>query len=67
MPVPKQRHNHSRKNRRRGGHRKLTASKMTKCSNCNQMILPHLVCGNCGFYKGKAVVEIKSKIKKASK
>lgn len=67
MPVPKKRHNSSRGKRRRAGHKKLVAPKMTKCSNCNKMILPHQACSNCGFYKGKIAFEIKVKTKKSAK
>lgn len=67
MAVPKQRHNSSRKNRRRGGHKKLTALKMTACSNCKTMIPSHQACPSCGYYKGKSVIEIKAKAKKAVK
>ena len=67
MAVPKQRHNSSRSKRRRAGHSKLSASKMVACSNCNKQIQPHQACSNCGHYKGKAIIEIKSKAKKAVK
>lgn len=67
MAVPKQRHNSSRSKRRRAGHQKLSAPEMISCSNCNKQVQPHQVCSNCGYYKGKAVIEIKSKAKKAVK
>jgi len=67
MAVPKQRHNSSRKARRQAGHRKLTAIKMIACSNCSQMIQPHQACPNCGQYKGRIVIAIKSKVKKTVK
>ena len=28
------------------------------CSNCNQPKRPHAICPNCGYYRGKAVVEV---------
>ena len=55
MAVPKQRQNKSRGGRRRAGHKKLVEKVLVACSNCSQMILPHRVCPNCGFYKGKEV------------
>lgn len=30
------------------------------CSNCGVHVMPHTVCGACGFYKGKVVVSVKS-------
>ena len=67
MAVPKQRHNSSRSKRRRAGHKKLAVPGMVACSNCGQMIQSHRACSNCGFYKGKQVLEIKSKAKKTAK
>jgi large subunit ribosomal protein L32 len=28
------------------------------CTNCNQPKPPHAVCPNCGYYRGRAVIEI---------
>lgn len=56
MAVPKQRQNKSRRNRRRAGHKKVTKMALVKCSNCSLMIPPHKVCHNCGYYKGKEVI-----------
>lgn len=60
MPLPKQRHNSSRGKRRRAGHKKLEVKKLVKCSNCGKPTMPHVVCGNCGYYKGKEVVKAKA-------
>ncbi len=56
MAVPKQRHNKSRRDRRRGGQRKLEAQQVVKCSNCSMPTMPHRACAHCGFYKGKQVI-----------
>ena len=69
MPVPKQRHNKSRRNRRRGGQigNKVTPKNLVECSNCKTPIMSHRVCPKCGYYKGKEVIdtsESKSKTKK---
>jgi len=28
------------------------------CANCNQPKSPHAVCPNCGYYRGKSVIEV---------
>jgi large subunit ribosomal protein L32 len=28
------------------------------CGNCEQPVLPHHVCGNCGHYQGREVVQM---------
>ena len=38
-----------------------------KCSNCEKPVMPHMVCDNCGFYKGKEVVKKKTKLDKNKK
>ncbi len=62
-PQPKRRLSSGRRDRRRA-HDALDASNLVACSNCGAMILSHTVCPNCGFYKGREVIEIKKKEKK---
>jgi len=35
---------------------------LVKCKNCGSFILSHQVCPFCGYYKGKIVVDILSKL-----
>jgi len=28
------------------------------CTNCNQPKQPHAICGNCGYYRGRSLVEV---------
>jgi large subunit ribosomal protein L32 len=28
------------------------------CSNCNQPKAPHAVCPNCGYYRGRSLIEV---------
>ena len=37
------------------------------CSNCKTAILPHRVCSNCGFYKGKKILALKEEKDKETK
>ena len=55
MAVPKQKQSHSRTNKRRSQH-KITPPTLAECPHCHQAMLPHRVCSNCGFYKGREVV-----------
>ncbi len=66
MPVPKQRHTKSRRNKRRGNIY-LEAASLTACPKCGKPVLPHKVCFNCGYYKGKEVVDVLKKLDKKEK
>ncbi len=57
-PLPKRKTSRTRRDQRRA-HDALKAKNLVQCSNCGEMRLPHRVCPNCGFYKGREVVEIK--------
>jgi len=60
MPVPKQK----RSRKRRGDKRKnlaLKARSFVICSHCAAQALPHRVCPECGYYKGRKVITIKEK------
>jgi len=66
MAVPKQRHTKSRRNKRRM-HLFLKSPVFTSCSKCRKPVLPHTVCFNCGYYKGKEVVDVLKKLDKKEK
>jgi large subunit ribosomal protein L32 len=38
----------------------VSAPNAIPCPNCKDMMLPHRVCPNCGHYKGREIVEIKT-------
>ena len=63
MALPKRRHSRER-GRLRRTHYKLKLSNLGACPNCKQPKLPHRVCPNCGYYKGKPVLLIEKKEKK---
>ncbi len=63
MPVPKQRHTKSRRNRRRS-HLALKKKKLSSCPKCGEPVLSHHYCPNCGFYKGREVVDVLVKLEK---
>ncbi|MEO0255549.1 MAG: 50S ribosomal protein L32 [candidate division WOR-3 bacterium] len=61
MPVPKRRHSRAR-GRKRRTHYKVKPMSLSKCPNCGEAKLPHRVCPHCGYYKGKAIIQIEEKI-----
>jgi large subunit ribosomal protein L32 len=40
----------------RRSHHHLTPTQVQYCPRCEQPVLPHRVCPNCGFYQGREVV-----------
>ncbi len=66
MAVPKWRHTKSKRNKRRM-HIFLVKPTLTKCSKCGHSILPHIVCPNCGYYKGVEVINVLEKLTKKEK
>ncbi len=52
---PKKRHSRQRQGKRRAAI-VLTAPKTVTCANCGTKHIPHLVCPNCGYYKGVEVI-----------
>jgi large subunit ribosomal protein L32 len=63
MAVPKQRQNSSRTDRRRSNIF-IKAPVLIKCTKCGKPVLPHTVCGYCGFYKNKEYVNVLAKLEK---
>lgn len=55
MANPTNRASRTRKRLRRANW-KATAPTTAICPQCHEPKLPHTVCGNCGFYKGREVV-----------
>ena len=64
MPQePKKRHSRARKGKRRASI-KLKSPGGILCSNCKALVLPHMICKNCGYYQGKQIVKISKTIVK---
>jgi large subunit ribosomal protein L32 len=57
MAVPKQRQTKSRRNRRRAN-LFLKRPSLVKCPKCGKMKRPNTVCQNCGYYKGKQIIDV---------
>jgi len=63
MAVPKQRHTKSRRNRRRM-HIFVKPPTLIKCPKCGKFTLPHTICWNCGFYKGREIINVLEQLEK---
>ena len=61
MALPKRKHSKARRDKRRS-HDALKPVQTISCDNCGEQKLPHKVCGECGFYKGKKVADVKAKV-----
>lgn len=62
MAVPKRKKSKSRIGMRRS-HDAIGAPNLRPCPKCGAYSLPHRVCGECGYYKGKLVMEKEVKLK----
>ena len=63
MAVPKQCHTKSRRDKRRAN-QFIKGVGLFFCPKCRQAALPHRVCLNCGFYKGREVINVLAKLEK---
>lgn len=57
MAVPKRKQSNSRTGKRRA-HDFLKARELQACPRCGAAKPSHVVCGNCGHYMGRTVVEV---------
>ncbi len=57
MAVPRHKHTRSSVGQRRM-HLYITKAALTQCPKCKKPVLPHTVCKNCGFYKGREVINV---------
>jgi large subunit ribosomal protein L32 len=56
MAVPKSKISKSKRNMRRS-HDALTISAYVECANCGELKRPHHVCGACGHYNDREVID----------
>ena len=57
MAVPKRKTSKRRK-RTRAAHSRIRVPDLALCQRCNQPVMPHRVCGNCGYYGRRRVIEV---------
>ena len=58
MPVPKRKRSRQRRDKR-FANKGLKVKAITICNNCQDPLVPHTVCKNCGFYKGIKIMATK--------
>jgi len=48
----------------RRAHHALKAVETSACSKCHAVVVPHMLCMNCGTYQGRQVVDVLRKLTK---
>lgn len=61
--VVRMRHTRSATRQRRS-HHALKPAQFVVCSHCRAQALPHTICQNCGYYKGRQVIDVLAKLDK---
>jgi large subunit ribosomal protein L32 len=56
MAHPKHKISKQRRDKRRT-HDKLDLPTLASCSNCGSAVLYHRVCPECGFYRGRLMID----------
>lgn len=64
--VVRMRHTRSHTANRRS-HHSLKGPSLRLCKECGSPKVPHIVCKTCGKYKGKQILDVRSKITKKEK
>jgi len=67
MVVPVKHLSRSRSRKRRSQKGLKSLPKMQKCDHCGNLKLPHRICADCGYYRGRfypTIVKKKEKKKK---
>ncbi|USN53388.1 MAG: 50S ribosomal protein L32 [Candidatus Nomurabacteria bacterium] len=52
---------------RRASHFALQGRSLTTCPRCQSAIMPHRACTNCGYYRGRDVLKMETKLDKRAK
>lgn len=50
--------------RQRRSHHALPSAGLSRCAHCNRSVLPHTVCANCGYYRGRQVIDVLARLDK---
>jgi large subunit ribosomal protein L32 len=58
MPVPKKKKSKMKGRSHRAGAWKLLSPAASTCPRCGNAKMPHVVCGTCGHYRGRRVIDV---------
>ena len=59
MPVPKRKRSRARRDKR-FANKGMDVTSVGSCPNCKQPLASHVVCSECGFFKGRKVIATKA-------
>ena len=66
MAVPRHKHTRAKVGKTRM-HKHIKHLRLNLCPKCKKPVLSHTVCLNCGFYKGKEVINVLAELTKKEK
>lgn len=66
MAVPRHKHTRSKVGQSRM-HKYIKFARLSVCPKCKKPVLGHTACLNCGFYKGKEVINVLGELTKKDK
>ena len=66
MAVPKQGHTRAKVGKSRM-HKYIKPVRLSLCPKCKKPVLSHTVCLNCGFYKGREIINVLADLTKKEK
>ena len=58
MAVPKKKTSKSKSRSRRASAWRLRTPGRSLCPRCGAAKVPHVVCGNCGWYAGRQAIDV---------
>jgi large subunit ribosomal protein L32 len=58
MAVPKKKTSKAKSRSRRASAWRLEEPPKSVCPQCQRDKLPHVVCSNCGWYKGRVAIDV---------
>jgi large subunit ribosomal protein L32 len=58
MAVPKKKTSKAKSRSRRASAWRLERPSRSNCPRCGATKVPHIVCGNCGWYGGRQAIDV---------